>query len=135
MKKQLALFIAVLSLGLFLAACGGSGPSTELKVYMTDFSFDPMEFTVPAGQEITVSMTNNGAVEHELVIFNYGTDAGEKFGEEDEENIFWEVELMPGESSVETFIAPNQPGEYFVVCGIPGHLEAGMIGKMIVVDE
>ena len=56
-------------------------------------------------------------------------------GEEDEKNIFWEVELMPGESSVETFIAPNQPGEYFVVCGIPGHLEAGMIGKMIVVDE
>ena len=135
MRKQGALFSAVLSLGLILTACGGGGPSTELKVFMTDFSFSPMEFTVPAGQEITVSTTNNGAVEHELVIFNYGTDAGDKFGEEDEENIYWEIELMPGESAVETFIAPNQPGEYYVVCGIQGHIEAGMVGKLIVVEE
>ncbi len=133
MKKYLSIF-AVLILSLILTACGG-GPSTSIKVTMTDFQFDPMEFTVPAGQEITVNATNEGAVEHEFVVFNLGTDAGEKFGDEDEANIYWEVEVLPGETASETFIAPSQPGEYYVTCGIEGHLEAGMLAKLTVVAE
>jgi uncharacterized cupredoxin-like copper-binding protein len=100
---------------------------------MTDFHFEPAEFTVPAGQEITINATNNGAVEHEFVIFKLGTDAGEKFGDEDEENIYWEVEVQPGQSVTAVFTAPSEAGEYFVTCGIEGHLEAGMNGKLIVV--
>ena len=134
MKKYFALLVVVLALSLALAACSG-GASTSLKVTMTDFQFDPMEFTVPAGQTITVNATNDGAVEHEFVIFNFGTDAGEKFGDEDEANIYWEVEVQPGESATETFVAPSVPGEYYVTCGIEGHLEAGMLGKFTVVAE
>ena len=135
MRKYLILAIVVLVLSLALTACGGSGASTDFKVTMTDFQFDPMEFTVPAGQTITVSATNDGAVEHEFVVFNFGTDAGAKFGDEDEANIYWEVEVQPGQSATETFVAPNEPGEYYVTCGIEGHLEAGMLGKLIVVAE
>jgi uncharacterized cupredoxin-like copper-binding protein len=101
---------------------------------MTDFMFEPTEFTVPSGQEITMTASNLGAVEHEYVIFNLGTDAGDKFDEKDEANIYWEIEVQPGETATETFIAPSEPGEYFVSCGILGHLEAGMIGKLIVVS-
>lgn len=128
MKKHLALLLAVV-----LAACGGGGASTTINVTMTDFKFEPMEFTVPAGQEITVNATNNGAVKHEFVIFKLGTDAGEKFGNEDEENIYWEVEVQPGQSVTVTFTAPSEPGEYYVTCGIEGHLEAGMNARMMVV--
>jgi uncharacterized cupredoxin-like copper-binding protein len=135
MRKYLLLGIVILVLSMALTACGGGGASTNIKVTMTDFQFDPMEFTVPAGQTITVNATNDGAVEHEFVIFNLGTDAGEKFGDEDEENIYWEVEVQPGESATETFVAPSDPGEYYVTCGIEGHLEAGMQGKVIVVAE
>jgi uncharacterized cupredoxin-like copper-binding protein len=135
MKKQLIIFSAVLGLALILTACGGGGASTKIDVTLTDFQFDPMEFTVPAGQEITINATNEGAVLHEFVIFNYGKDAGESFGDEDEQNIFWEVEVEPGDSATETFVAPSQPGEYYVTCGIEGHLEAGMVGKLIVVAE
>ncbi len=132
MKKYVAL--AVLSLAVFaLAACAAGGPSTTINVTMTDFKFEPMEFTVPAGQEITVNATNNGAVEHEFVIFKLGTDAGEKFDDEDEENIYWEVEVQSGQSVTATFTAPSEPGEYYVTCGIEGHLEAGMSAKLIVV--
>lgn len=130
MKKHLALLFAV---AFVLAACGGGGASTTINVTMTDFKFEPMQFTIPAGQEITVNATNNGAVEHEFVIFKLGTDAGEKFGDEDEENIYWEVEVQPGQSVTATFTAPSEPGEYYVTCGIEGHLEAGMNGKVIVV--
>jgi uncharacterized cupredoxin-like copper-binding protein len=131
MKKTVFVLAALLAASLALAACGG-GTSTSIDVTMTDFHFTPDTFTVPAGKEITVNVTNNGAVDHEFVIFKLGTNAGDKFGPEDEDNIYWEVEAMPGESKTETFTAPAEPGEYFVTCGIPGHLEAGMNGKLIV---
>ncbi|NTU54719.1 MAG: multicopper oxidase domain-containing protein [Anaerolineales bacterium] len=127
------ILFVLLGLTLFLSACGAGGPTTTINITMTDFMFEPKEFTVPAGQEITVNATNNGAVLHEFVIFKFGTDAGEKFGDEDEENIFWEVEVGPGQSSTVTFTAPTEPGEYSVTCGIEGHLEAGMNGKLTVV--
>ena len=133
MKKYLTLASVIFLLSLALSSCGAGGPSTTINISMTDFKFEPMEFTVPAGQEITVNATNNGAVEHEFVIFNFGQTAGEKFGDEDEENIYWEVEVQPGQSTSASFTAPTEPGEYYVTCGIEGHLEAGMIGKLTVV--
>ena len=133
MNKALKVVMFLVGLSLILAACGGGGPSTQLTLNMTDFMFEPAEFTVPAGQEITMKASNFGAVEHEYVIFDLGTDAGDNFGEEDEGNIYWEIELQPGETATETFFAPGEPGEYYVSCGIPGHLEAGMVSKLIVV--
>lgn len=135
MKKVIALACFILALSLALSSCDAGGATTEFNVTMTDFMFDPMEFTVPAGKLITVNATNNGAVEHEFVIFKFGTDAGEKFGPEDEENIYWEVEVFPGESTTSTFTAPTQPGVYSVNCGIQGHLEAGMVATLTVVAE
>ena len=133
MKEKIVLLSVVFAFALTLTACGGGGAKTEFDVTMTDFMFEPKEFTVPAGQVITVNAVNNGAVEHEFVIFNFGTDAGEKFGPEDEENIYWEVEVFPGENSTTTFTAPTEPGVYTVTCGIEGHLEAGMSGTLTVV--
>jgi len=133
MRKYLIPTCLIFILSLALSSCGSGGPSTTINITMTDFHFEPMEFTVPAGEEITVNATNNGAVEHEFVIFNFGTDAGEKFGDEDEENIYWEVEVLPGQSTSATFTAPTEPGEYYVTCGIEGHLEAGMNAKLTVV--
>ncbi|MEW6287938.1 MAG: cupredoxin domain-containing protein [Chloroflexota bacterium] len=133
MKTKYFPIVVAVFLSLVLSACGGGGASTTINVTMTDFHFEPMEFTVPAGQEITLNAVNNGAVIHEFVIFKLGTDAGEKFGDEDEENIYWEVEVEPGQSVTTTFTAPSEPGEYSVTCGIEGHLEAGMNGKLIVV--
>jgi len=135
MKKSLVLASVIVVLSLALSSCGGGGPTTTIDVNMTDFHFEPAEFTVPAGQEITVNATNNGAVEHEYVIFNFGETAGDTFGDEDEDNIYWEVEVQPGQSATSTFTAPSEPGEYYVTCGIEGHLEAGMVGKLIVVAE
>jgi uncharacterized cupredoxin-like copper-binding protein len=133
MKKYVIPISVVFVLSLLISACGGGGASTEIDGVMTDFKFEPMEFTVPAGQEITVNATNNGAVEHEMVIFNLGMDAGETFDDEDEAKIYWEVEVQPGQSATTSFTAPTEPGVYSVTCGIEGHLEAGMNGLLTVV--
>ena len=132
MKKHFVLFVLVAVLAVILAGCGG-GPSTNLKVGMTEFSFDPAEYIIPAGKEITLEIANIGAAAHEFVIMKHGLTVGDKFGPEDEENIYWEVELESGDSQTVTFTAPSEAGEYQVVCGTEGHVEQGMIGKLIVV--
>ena len=131
MKKYSLMLILFLSL--ILSACGAKGPSTTIDVTMTDFKYTPDAFTIPAGKEITINAVNTGAVKHEFVIFNLGNSAGDKFGPEDEGNIYWEVEVDPGASVSETFTAPSDPGEYSITCGIEGHLEAGMNAKLTVV--
>ena len=70
MKTPTILIALLIAAAIGLAACGAgaSGPTTSIKVTMTDFEFSPNSFTVPAGKQISVSMTNNGATAHSFVI-------------------------------------------------------------------
>ena len=134
MKRMLPVLSVLIVLSLALTACGGnSAPSTSIQVDFSDFVFSPNKWTVPAGQEITLTATNSGAVEHEFVIMKFSTTVGDDFGDEDEENIYWEVEVQPGDSTTITFTAPSEPGEYQIVCGTKGHFVAGMVGTLTVV--
>ena len=125
--------LAAVLLSLLLVACGGGGPSTKINVTMTDFQFQPNQFTVPAGQEITFNSSNNGAVVHNFVIMKKGTTAGPFFDDEDVPNVYWEVEIQPGGSVDTTFTAPTEPGDYEVVCRTEGHIASGMTAKLTVV--
>ena len=133
MKKTF--FFKILFISMVLTACGksASSPSTKLDVTMTDFQFTPNQFTVPAGKEITLNATNSGAVIHNFVIMQNGKSAGTEFTDEDLPNVYWQVEVDPGGSVNTSFIAPSDPGDYEVVCRTPGHVQAGMIAKLIVV--
>ena len=133
-KKSFLLVSLILFLS-WLTACGGGGPSTSLNVIMTDFHYSPDSFTVPAGQEITINATNNGAVVHEFVIMKYGTKVTKDFTAEDKKNVYWMVELQPGGQTNTKFTAPSEPGEYQIVCGTPGHFISGMVGKLTVVAQ
>ena len=132
MRKLLSTLSSVV-LGLALASCSAPSPSTTLNVTMIDFAFEPREFVVPAGQQINLNTANNGAVVHNFVIMKFGTTAGNSWDDDDMPNIYWEVELQPGDSTSVTFTAPSEPGEYQVICRTPGHIEAGMIANLIVV--
>ena len=128
------LMIAAVLFSLLLASCGGAGGvTTNIDVKMTDFQFQPSQFTVPTGQEITITSTNNGAVVHNFVIMKLGTSAGPMFDDEDVPNVYWEVELLPGADTNTSFTAPTEPGDYEVVCRTEGHIASGMIGKLTVV--
>ena len=119
---------------LMLTSCGGAGgPTTELNVTMTDFQFQPNQYTVPAGQEITLNARNNGAVVHNFVIMKLGTSAGPMWDDADVPNVYWEVELLPGADTSTSFTAPSEPGDYEVVCRTEGHIASGMVAKLTVV--
>jgi plastocyanin len=133
--KRNAICMAVLaSLMLtMLTSCGAGGVSNTIDVTMTDFQFQPSQFTIPAGQEITFTSSNNGAVVHNFVIMKFGTSAGPMFDDEDIPNVYWEVELLPGADTNTSFTAPTEPGDYEVVCKTEGHIASGMTGKLTVV--
>jgi uncharacterized cupredoxin-like copper-binding protein len=133
MKKILS--VVIIAISMVLASCGGnsSKPSTKIDVTMTDFQFQPNTFTVPAGEEITLNASNTGGVVHSFVIMKGGQSAGTEFNEEDQPNVYWQEEIQPGGSAETSFTAPAEPGEYEIICHIPGHVQAGMIGKLNVV--
>jgi len=127
-KKLLALSLVYIFL---LTSCGGGGaPSSTINIEFTEFHYTPDTFTIPAGQEITLNATNNGAVVHEFVIMKLGTSVGDDFGPEDKANIYWQVSVDPGQKKTVTFTAPTDTGEYQVVCGTNGHYVAGMFGTL-----
>lgn len=131
--KRIHIIAAVL-FSLILESCSsGGGATTKINVTMTDFQFQPNQFTVPAGKEITLDAANNGAVVHNFVIMKLGTSAGPSFDNEDVPNVYWQVELQPGSSTSTSFTAPTDPGDYEVVCKTEGHIASGMTAKLTVV--
>lgn len=133
-KYRFLLIGSILILGaMILAACGGGANTAEITVDMEEFMFNPQDYTVPAGAEVTIHMINSGALEHEFTIVKLGERLAPPVDEASvEDKIFWEHELPAGESETLTFTAPSEPGEYQIVCIIPGHLEQGMEAKLIV---
>ena len=132
MNKSLKILALVLVLGLstVLTACSGG---TTLNVTITDFTYDQPTYTVPAGAKVTLNATNTGTVEHEFAIMKLNTSVEPPFGDKDEGNIFWELdEIQPGTTKSDTFTAPTEPGEYEIICGLPAHIEKGMVAKLIV---
>lgn len=118
------------AISLILAGCG---PATaELSAGMTEFEFTPASWTVPGGAEVTLTLSNNGTVDHNWVLMVQGYSAEAPFDEQDQENVYFETTVEPGQNETVTFTAPESPGTYQVVCSIAGHLEAGMEAMLTV---
>jgi uncharacterized cupredoxin-like copper-binding protein len=81
---------------------------------MVDIAFDPKALTIPANTDVTISLPNTGAAQHNFSI--------------DELNI--SVDVPPGQTGSVTINAPA--GTYQYYCNVPGHKEAGMFGTLTV---
>jgi plastocyanin len=81
---------------LVLAACGddddedtsgGTEPTAEsgaqtVEIVATDFAFEPTEVSAEPGQAVTVTLKNDGAVEHSFTIDDLDVEAEAEGGEE-----------------------------------------------------
>lgn len=121
--------------GLFaLLACGGippvgaqpalrqikqeTGPAeTELRIVSTEFSFSSLSKPLVAGRPVTIVFDNSqGETEHSIAAPALGLRLFARAGEV--------------VKKIHTF---DKKGEFEFVCDLPGHLEAGMKGKLSVI--
>jgi uncharacterized cupredoxin-like copper-binding protein len=123
--------VAVAFLGVAAAVSGGCGGgsdhetrtagSTEapagekIAVEGKEFSYDPANLTLEAGQPFTIVLKNTGSIEHDLTV----DDAKFKL-------------TVPGNNTREKGLEVEKPGTYQFYCSLPGHKSAGMKGELTV---
>jgi plastocyanin len=131
-KVSIWAFFVVLIGSIFLTACGGGReePVNTIDVGMTEHTFTPNEFTVPAGDEITINLNNSGKQPHEFRILVLGAKADENVDKNGKSTRYWSNVAMAGENKSFSFTAPSEPGRYVIVCSAVGHAEAGMVGTL-----
>ncbi len=124
MKKLSVIVCLGLALVVLLSACGGGGAQTSFTMTMADFSFQPVELTVPANKSITLTIVNSGTVEHDWVLVSKTVTP--PFGDKDKGNVIAQKLVSAGQTATLTFTSPNTPGDYEIICSVAGHLESGM---------
>ena len=111
--------------------------------------YDVTAIEATAGQKISVTLTNAGAIPktamaHNFVLLKAGTDVtafatagmthadSEYIAPELADKVIVKTKLLgPGESDTVTFAAPA-PGTYDYLCTFPGHVMTGMRGTLTV---
>jgi uncharacterized cupredoxin-like copper-binding protein len=130
-------------LALVLSACAGkSQPAAQITVTMDDFFYGPSAITIPAGQPVELTIKNDGQIEHDFVVDDIdvssvsteGSGVGDHHMSGDHADYDLHVSTSAGGTSILKFTA-KEPGTYKIFCSIAGHIEAGMIGELIVVSE
>ena len=116
---------------------GDPGKVTRtVRLDMTDaFRFTPADVTVKRGETVKFVVANSGKVLHEMVL---GTTEGlkehaalmKKFPEMEHADANM-AHVKPGAKG-EIVWQFTKAGEYQFACLIPGHYEAGMVGKVVV---
>ncbi len=129
---RMRVLAGVAAIAMLLAACGdsgsddtadGAGDGIQIAVGATDFDFSPDAYLADAGAEVTVTLSNEGTVEHNWVLLETPIES-----EDDLEsvNVLAEATAQPGATGTIAFTAPPA-GDYQVVCDVPGHFAAGMV--------
>lgn len=107
-----------------------------VEVQMSDtMRFSPAEITVKRGETVRFRVRNAGKLLHEMVL---GTEKElkehavlmQKFPNMEHDEPYM-VHVDPGKNG-EMVWQFNRSGTYLYGCLIPGHFEAGMVGKIIV---
>lgn len=102
-------------------------PTPNISAELKEFQFTPSNWTVPAGEEITIDLTNAGSVDHEWVILKNGVNISSEadLPETEEELladfVYWEEEVAAGDSATFTFTAP-EAGTYQIRSSAPSKL-------------
>jgi uncharacterized cupredoxin-like copper-binding protein len=114
-------------------------PARTVEVIMTDgpegMRYEPSRIEIKQGEQIRFVMKNHGQLEHEFVLATFAENAAhakemEKNPEmeHDEPNM---KRLKPA-AGADVLWRFTRPGEFQYACLIPGHMQAGMKGVVIV---
>lgn len=117
--------VIVAALMLVLAGCtsdpgdeASGGDPQRLSATLNEFSIEPTQLEVQADRPTIVTVTNAGAILHNLRLADGATTRDLASGESDE----LELPAM-------------KPGRYQLLCSIAGHETAGMVTELVVSDQ
>lgn len=100
----------------------GNQAATTIEITAKDIKFDKATLTVPAGQQITLKMTNDDDIPHNFAVYKAKGDANALFTG----TIF----KGPDVTKSETFTAPASPGTYYFQCDVhPDQMNGTLIVK------
>ena len=138
MRKFPNCFFVLFLFLFFLTACGASDaskPVSSLSIEMSEFKFEPTVMTVYSNQEISLTLKNTGAVDHDLTILKKGKTASIPFDREKQAgDILADFRLSANQTGNYKFTLP-EAGEYTIICAIQGHLESGMTAKITAINK
>lgn len=134
MKNKFVTLSLALALTLILTACGGGATNkTTLVITANESGYDAPTYTVPAGVPVDFTFKNAGNLEHNFDIIKLDEQVASPFTDADKEKIFWSLDSVGAQQSKSaTFTSPTTPGEYDIICSVPGHIEMGMVATLIV---
>ncbi|HYF95125.1 MAG TPA: cupredoxin domain-containing protein [Symbiobacteriaceae bacterium] len=96
---------------------GGEEIKQEVKLALSDFKFDPEVVTTNAGTLLEFAIENSSGQPHEMVI--------------DGKSAEFEIEVDGGKT-LDFGVKYRQKGTFEYKCELPGHVEQGMKGKIVV---
>jgi plastocyanin len=96
---------------------GCGTPSAAVSVEAVDLAFKPSDLVILANTPVMVTVHNGGVALHNFSVDTLGVS----------------VDVVPGETKSVTINAPA--GEYEFYCDVPGHKQAGMVGRLYIVQQ
>ncbi len=143
------IIIIVIAVGVYLyemslspSPGGGGGTPTAMTLYEGEVSTTQYGFgtsasslaspgptlTFTEGQSYTMTVYNVGAITHSWAIASSNTGTPSPlFNSEINPGAY----ISPGQSGSVTF-TPNQSGNFYYVCPVPGHSDLGMWGPVVI---
>jgi plastocyanin len=123
---------------LILTACQAAYPviipgQTQIEATILDDAYQPRQWRVSAGKEISLKIKNESKVAHAWILLS--APYTEPFDQDDQAATIIHLQVQPGETKDATFLAPAAPGKYDVVSDAHGDVKAGMIGHLIAVQD
>lgn len=131
-------------------ASANSIQTVTIRTVKNEMKFNISDFTVKAGKQVKIVFENPDFMQHNLLVLKPGTlekvgaaadkmaaspDGAEKNYVPEMPEVLYSTALVnPEETITLTFTAPSEPGQYPIVCTIPGHWRL-MQGTMTVVGN
>lgn len=159
MRGSIAVMLAAVVVA---TACGSSAVSGDVTISGTEFAFKPNALRWKVGQQVRITLTNDGQKDHEWVVgkdpmamtgmartfaTQFLADVDVRFerdGKPVEPKMVWMTEMGANERAIALpvgvrpttviFTVPNKPGEWEMACfeDDGAHYDDGMKGKVTV---
>ena len=109
------IFAVVMSLLAANDRSGAPAAGGSLEVVLTELKIEPAVLDAEAGQPISITVRNEGGVDHNFAVVGHG-----------------KTEMIGAGESTTLDLGPLEAGTYETLCEVAGHADGGMKGKLVV---